>query len=97
MSDQTPNLTDVLLAIEKLGGELGQLRSDLMTRLDRYKDALTTICDDIGVNLSRADRAVDGVNSLRTEFGHLSKEVAGIERQVQRLQSEVRQLRGEPG
>ena len=99
MSDRTPNIKDVLLAVEKLGydlrTEMGQLRIDIMARLDRHQDALTAMREDIGVNFDRADRAVDAMKGLRTEVDHLSSEVSGIERQVQRLQSEMRQLRGE--
>ncbi len=89
MSDETPTLADVLLAI-------AALRSDLMARLDRHEDRLTAIREDIGVNFGRADRAVDAVKSVRTELDHLSTEVAAITRQMRRMQTELREIKGEP-
>lgn len=87
MSAREPTLADVLIALDRL-------RGDLMARLDRQQDAITAIRDDIAVNFGRADRAIDYAKSLRTEFDDLTREVAAMERQIQRLQTEVRQLQG---
>ena len=102
MSDQTPSISDVLVEVRRLGVDFGQLRVDLtelrvdfMARRDRQQDALSTIRDDFAVNFGRADQATDCVKGLRAEFDHLTSEVAAMERQIQRLQSEVRQLRGD--
>jgi len=88
MSDESPTLADVLLAI-------AALRSDLMARLDRHEDKLTAIREDIGVNFGRADRAIDAVRGLRTELDHLSTEFASMTRQMRRMQTELREIRGD--
>jgi hypothetical protein len=72
---------DIMAAIEKL-------RTDVTA-------SLTEIRNDIDLNLVRTDRGIDGVMSLRLELTHLAAEVAAMERQIQRLQADVRQLRGE--
>lgn len=80
----------------ELLSELVQLRADLMARVDRVQNTLTSIRDDITVNMGRADHAHRAADNVRDELRALSDVVTGVIRQVQRLQSDVRELRGEP-
>lgn len=72
-----------------------RLRSDLMARMDRLQDALTAQHDADVVNYGAAERAERIAQSAREEVRALGEQVGAMVRQIQRLQSEVRQLRGE--
>ena len=73
-----------------------QLRVELMSRMDRLQNTLTGIRDDIGVNMGRADRAHEAADNTRAELRTLGEVVTGMGRQIQRLQTAVRELRGDP-
>jgi methyl-accepting chemotaxis protein len=93
----------------ELSDELGRIRADLMARMDRLQDAITAIRDDITVNFGRADHVQRNTDNARLELRALYEIVAGVrgelvtqngvvsgmERQIQRLQTDVRALRGE--
>lgn len=83
-----------------LRGELAQTRTEMTTRMDRMQDAITALRDDVNVNYQRANRAEDvaqkGIDGMQSVYRHLSEEVAGMHRQIRRLQADVRMLRGEP-
>jgi predicted nucleic acid-binding Zn-ribbon protein len=81
----------ILAALARL--EAGQVA--VMERLDRLQNAITAIRDDIGVNFARASRAIEVNDHTRAELRTLGSEVSGMQRQIQRLQSDVRELRGE--
>lgn len=83
-------------AMERLGSALVQLRTDVMERIDRLQDTVTGMRDDIGVNFARADRAVDAAADNARQIELLGREVSAMERQIQRLQTDVRTLKGEP-
>ena len=90
--DQAPR---ILAALERLEAGQAQLRVDLMARIDRVQDTLTTVRDDITV-VGRADQAHRAADNVRDELRALNEVVTGVIRQVRRLQSDVRELRGEP-
>jgi archaellum component FlaC len=73
-----------------------QLRIDLMGRMERLGDDIGRIRDDIGVNMGRADRAIEAADHAREELRSLGSEVAAMWRKVNRLESDVRDLRGAP-
>ena len=73
-----------------------QLRTDLMARMDRLGDDISRIRDDIGVNMGRAERAVEAADHTREELRSLGSEVAAMWRKVNRLESDIRDLRGAP-
>jgi hypothetical protein len=73
-----------------------QLRIDLMARMDRLGDDIGRIRDDIGVNMGRADRAIEAASHTREELRSLGSEIAAMWRKVNRLESDVRDLRGAP-
>ena len=102
MANDDP-LPAILAALERLEARLTnlesgqtQLRVDLMGRMDRLQDSLTSIRDDIGVNMGRADRAHVAADNTRTELRALGEIVTTMGRQIQRLQTAVRELRGDP-
>jgi peptidoglycan hydrolase CwlO-like protein len=72
------------------------LRVGLMARMDRLQDTLTSIRDDIIVNMGRADRAHEAADSTRAELRALGEQVNAMTRQITRLQTQVRELRGDP-
>ena len=76
--------------------EQGQtrLRTDIMDRIDRLQNAVTAIQDDIGVNMGRSDAVARAGQNTRDELRALNEVVAGMGRQIHRLQAEVRALRG---
>jgi hypothetical protein len=81
---------------EKLERGHERLRVDLMERMDRFDNALTAIRDDITVNMGRADHAHEVADSTRREVRLLGEQVNAMVRQIQRLQTDVRHLKGEP-
>ena len=64
-------------------------RAEIMIRIDRLQDAVNTIHDDIRVNFHRADRAVDAAQSNGRQLEAMSRELGAMERQIQRLQTEL--------
>jgi chromosome segregation ATPase len=73
--------------------EAGQtsLRVDLM---DRLEDMNTKIRDDIAVNFGTADAVRRANDNTREELRALSDVVSVMHRQINRLQTEVEQLKG---
>ena len=82
--------------MDRLEDGLTQVRVDVMERLDRFQDTVTAIRDDINVNMGRADQAHRVSDKVRDELRALNDVVSGVIRQVSRLQSDVRGLRGDP-
>ena len=81
---------------EKLERGHERLRVDLMERMDRFDNALTSIRDDITVNMARADRAHEAADNTRREVQLLGEQVNAMVRQIRRPQTDVRHLKGEP-
>ncbi len=90
-----PSNEDLLRAITRMGEGLTQLRADMMVRLDRVQDDVQAIRDDIGVNMASAERVRHAHDGTRAELRDMGDQLAAIWRKVQRLESEVRTLRGE--
>lgn len=82
--------------VTKLTGDMIKLRTDLMARMDRLQDAITAIRDDIAVNLGTADQVRRANDNTRDELRALSEVVTTMLRQIQRLQTDVRELKGDP-
>ena len=82
--------------VTTLRTDVTTLRTEVMARIDRLQNTVTTIRDDITVNMGRADQAHRAADNVRDELRALNDVVSGVMRQVQRLQSDVRELRGEP-
>jgi len=80
MSDDA--LSMILAAMLRLEGKTDRIE----TRLDRIDAQLSSIRDDIGVNMGRADRAHEAADGTRAELRLLSQEVSGMSRQIRTLQ-----------
>ena len=89
----------ILAALEQLrddlAGQLVQLRADVMARIDRLQDALAAQRDADAVNFGAAERAEKIALRAREEVRAMGGQVNAMVRQIQRLQSKVRQLKGE--
>jgi len=94
MSDDP--IARILAAIERLDAGQDRLRGDLMARMDRLQDALTLQHDDVTVNMGAAERAERIARGASEETRALGEIVTVQTRQIQRLQSDIRQLKGEP-
>jgi uncharacterized coiled-coil DUF342 family protein len=94
MSDEV--LSVILNTLTRL--ETGQeaLRTDVMARIDRLQDAVTAIRADIAVNYGAADHVRRANDNTREEVRALADTVSAMERQIQRLQTQVRELKGDP-
>jgi methyl-accepting chemotaxis protein len=107
LTDVTVNLVRDVKALRdgqaELQESLGRARVDLMERMDRMQDAVTGIRDDISVNFGASEatrRVQDNTrNDMRDWVGVIDSmrdQMAGMERQIQRLQTQVRELKGDP-
>jgi len=94
MSDDP--LDRILAKLDLLDAGQKQLRIDLMGRMDWLGDEIGRIRDDSGVNMGRADRAIEPADHTREELRSLGSEIAAMWRKVNRLESDVRDLRGAP-
>ncbi len=90
------DVTTLRTDVTTLRTDVTTLRTEVMARIDRLQNTVTTIRDDITVNMGRADQAHRAADNVRDELRALNDVVSGVMRQVQRLQSDVRELRGEP-
>lgn len=82
MSDMPLDYRDREPTNGELLAAIERLRMDVVTRLDSHANQLRTIRDDVNRN-------------TREEVRFLGEEVSAIGRQIMRLQSQVRELRGE--
>ena len=64
--------------------------------MDRLQDLVTVIRDDITVNFGASEQVKRVADNTRDELRALSDVVSGMHRQIQRLQTQVRELRGDP-
>jgi predicted nuclease with TOPRIM domain len=79
----------------QLRGEVDRLRGDVMARMDRLQDGFNALRDDVTVNFGRTERSESVVRASVDEVRAMGVELSGVHRQIQRLQSDVRHLRGE--
>jgi ribosome-associated translation inhibitor RaiA len=88
--------------------QLDGVRAAVMARIDRLQERVDGHADDLRVNLASAQRAADAAGDLERSMldaqaaagrrhRALADQVAAMERQILRLQEELRQLRGEGG
>jgi hypothetical protein len=67
-----------------------------MARMDRLQDSLSAIRDDIATNYGSADHVRRAHDNTREELRALADTQATMMRQIQRLQTDMRILKGEP-
>lgn len=78
-----------------LRSDVTLIRSDVMARMDRLQDSVTLIRDDIAVNYGSTSAVKLANDNTREELRALGDVVTAMHRQIQRLQTDVRELRGE--
>ena len=78
-----------------LRGDVIRFRAEIMGRIDRLQDAVSSVRDDGIVNFARADRVESIARESADQVRAMGVELSGMHRQIQRLQSDVRGLRGE--
>lgn len=101
IKNQTLLADDLVRRISPL---VDKLRVDVMERANRHEDKLSAIRDDIAVNFGTADHALRVNNTTRDDVGELFKIISNMRRQIQRLRTEVDDLKeqartvdGKPG
>ena len=77
-------------------GEQASLRVDLMERMDRLGDQVTSIREDITVNMESVDQVRRAGDATKEELRALGNVVYAMNRQVRRLQAQVDELTGKP-
>jgi uncharacterized coiled-coil DUF342 family protein len=90
------DMTDMRADITGIRAEVTGIRSEVMARIDRLQDSITGMRDDIATNFARADRVNDRANGIERVVHDLGTEISAMQRQIQRLQSDVRALKGDP-
>jgi methyl-accepting chemotaxis protein len=76
--------------------ELGKTRADIMERVDRLENAVTLIRDDIAVNIGAAEAVERANDNTRADVRTLGQQVSVMWKQIKQLQSEMREVRGDP-
>jgi len=95
VTDLRADVTDLRADVTTLREGQTALRVDMMGRIERLENHITGIRDDIGVNMGRADRAHEAVVNARSDVLHLSQELSIMWRQIKRLESDIRDIKGE--
>ncbi|WP_428542603.1 hypothetical protein [Rhodopila sp.] len=86
---------DLVAKQASMGADLTRLRVDMMARMDRLQYSLTAIRDDISINYGTAEAAQRANDNTRTELRALSEVASSLARQIRRLDTEVRILKGD--
>jgi hypothetical protein len=84
----------VLAALARLEAGQVQLRVDLMARLDRMQDTITAIRDDIAMNYGTAEHVRRANDNTRDELRALADTQMAMLRQIQRLRTDLDELKG---
>ena len=76
--------------------ERGQvsLRADIIGKLEKIENELTAIRDDIGVNMGRADAVERSNENIRADVRSMQEQMTVHWRQIKRLETNVRELKG---
>jgi hypothetical protein len=90
------NGTEVRAAIAEVRAELVRVRTDVMDRIDRLQDTITTVRDEDAFNFGAAERAERIALDTREEVRAMGEQISAMVRQIRRLQSDIREIRGEP-
>ena len=80
---------------EQLSAELTRTRADLMARMDRLEDKFTAQREGEVVNLGISERAERIAKGAQDEVRIMGEQVNAMFRQIRRLESDIRHLRGE--
>ena len=91
------DLTALRADLTSQRGDLKSLRVDVMARLDRHENHLTTIRDDISVAMGRTEHMRRVHDNTREEVRDLGEQLGTMWRKVNRLEEVVRSLFGPRG
>lgn len=69
------------------------LRVDVMARMDRLQNSLTSIQEDIQVNFAHAEKAIDTFHAVAFVVRSQGKEIAAMQRQMQQMKMDLEELR----
>lgn len=72
-----------------------QLRADIIAKLERVQGELISIREDMDTNMGRIDVADRDNDTLRKDIAQMREELSVQYRQIKRLQTDVRELKGE--
>ena len=78
---------------ESIRTELTTLRTEVMTRFERIEDKLTSMADDITVNMLAVNAENTKRNADREEVRTLVEMITVINRQMRRMQTELDELK----
>jgi hypothetical protein len=95
-SEPRTGMTTLRTETITLRTEITTLRVKIMDRIDRLRDSVTGPREDAGVNFARGDRVDERSNGIEREMRAMGVEMSATQRQIQRLQTGVRTLKGEP-
>jgi len=74
--------------------ELIQVRTDIMARMDTHANELRAIHDSIDTNYGASDHALQVNSNTHEDVRSLTRMVTNMRRELARLQTEVRELKG---
>jgi uncharacterized coiled-coil protein SlyX len=94
-ADLTAHMARIDRRQDDLTARMDRLGADLMARMDRLQDELTLRSEDATVNLGTVGRAERIAKAAQDEVRAFGDMVTAMARQIQRLQTEVRNLKGE--
>ena len=77
-------------------GDLTELRVALMARMDRLQDAMTAQREADIVNHGSVERVERIARAASEETRALAEQVGGMVRQIRRLETQMREIRGDP-
>jgi uncharacterized protein (UPF0335 family) len=102
--DSTQRILDALIRLDEgqtslradFLAELGNTRSAIMDRVDRLENRVTAIRDDIDVAMGSTDAAQRVNDNTRADLRTLGEQVSVMWKQIKRLESQVRDITGNP-
>ena len=78
--------------------ERGQssLRADIVGKLETIENELTGIRADMAINMGRVDAVQEDHKAIRASVAQMREELSAHWRQIKRLETDVRELKGQP-
>lgn len=85
---------DIFRATMEMRDELTQVRTAIMERMEGHANELSAIRDSIATNYGASDHSVRLNSNTREEVQSLTKMIFDMRRELARLQTDVRELKG---
>jgi chromosome segregation ATPase len=90
------DLNALAVRMNRLEAGHTSLRVDLMARMDRLDNQLTALRDDMSVNFGATEAVKRANDNTREELRSLGDMVSALYRKVHNLETQVRDLTGDP-